>query len=59
MSNSKTRPTESAPAVIQAPAEIQQMSFAMAWHPRLDDDPAHRWLRAMILETAGHSSSAS
>jgi hypothetical protein len=24
------------------------MSYLMAWHPRLDDDPAQRWLRDMI-----------
>jgi DNA-binding transcriptional LysR family regulator len=39
-------------AVIPAPTEIGPMSFAMAWHPRLDDDPAQRWLRQMIRAAA-------
>jgi DNA-binding transcriptional LysR family regulator len=34
--------------IVPAPIEIQRMSYLMAWHPRLDDDPAQRWLRDMI-----------
>jgi DNA-binding transcriptional LysR family regulator len=34
--------------IVLAPIEIQRMSYLMAWHPRLDDDPAQRWLRDMI-----------
>jgi DNA-binding transcriptional LysR family regulator len=32
-------------AVTSAPEEIGTLSFSMAWHPRLDGDPAQRWLR--------------
>jgi len=34
--------------VIPAPAEIGPISFSMAWHPRLDKDPAQQWLRETI-----------
>lgn len=34
--------------VLKAPGEIPDMTYAMAWHPRLDDDPGHRWLRAHV-----------
>jgi DNA-binding transcriptional LysR family regulator len=35
-------------SVIPAPAEIGPISFSMAWHPRLDNDPAQQWLRETI-----------
>ena len=35
-------------SVIPAPAEIGPVSFSMAWHPRLDNDPAQQWLRETI-----------
>ena len=38
-------------AVIPAPDEIGAMSYAMSWHPRLDDDDAQRWLRETITQT--------
>jgi DNA-binding transcriptional LysR family regulator len=34
--------------VIRAPTEFESMSFWMAWHPRLDNDPAQQWLRDTI-----------
>ena len=39
-------------AVTGAPEEIGTLSFAMAWHPRLDGDPAQRWLRDTIRAAA-------
>jgi DNA-binding transcriptional LysR family regulator len=42
-------------AVIPAPDQIGMMDYAMSWHPRLDNDPAHRWLRDTIIATAGGS----
>ncbi|MFE3876310.1 LysR family transcriptional regulator [Kitasatospora sp. NPDC059146] len=39
--------------VLPAPEEIGSMSYAMSWHPRLDDDAAHRWLRDTIVSTLG------
>jgi DNA-binding transcriptional LysR family regulator len=34
--------------VIRAPTEFETMSFSMAWHPRLDNEPAQQWLRDTI-----------
>ena len=35
-----------------APLPIEQTPFAIAqaWHPRFDDDPAHRWLRQTLRD---------
>jgi DNA-binding transcriptional LysR family regulator len=38
-------------AVIPAPDQIGTMNYAMSWHPRLDNDAAHRWLRDTISAT--------
>lgn len=32
------------------PAPERRFTVSMLWHPRLDADPAHRWLRARIRE---------
>lgn len=46
--------------LLEAPAEFDTMRYLMAWHPRLDEDPAHRWLRDTIrLVTAGLQASES
>lgn len=34
--------------ILRAPGEIATMSYRMSWHPRLDGDPAHRWLREQV-----------
>lgn len=34
--------------VLAAPQEIATMNYSMAWHRRLDHDPAHLWLRQTI-----------
>ncbi|NJQ03158.1 LysR family transcriptional regulator [Streptomyces zingiberis] len=41
--------------VVPAPAAIDRMTYLMLWHPRLDNDPAHRWLRQMTRAAAGGS----
>jgi DNA-binding transcriptional LysR family regulator len=33
---------------LQAPREIDTMSYYMAWHPRLDGDRGHSWLRDSV-----------
>ena len=38
--------------VVTAPPEIGKMTYRMAWHPRLDSDPAHRWLRDSVRAVA-------
>ena len=32
------------------PFAVPEITVAMLWHPRLDADPAHRWLRACVRE---------
>jgi DNA-binding transcriptional LysR family regulator len=36
--------------IIEAPREITGFSFQAVWHPRLDTDPAHFWLRQELLK---------
>lgn len=33
------------------PVAVPEITISLLWHPRLDSDPAHRWLRGIILET--------
>ncbi|WP_405693039.1 LysR family transcriptional regulator [Streptomyces sp. NBC_01185] len=33
---------------LPAPQEIPPLSYHMSWHPRLDNDPAQRWLRDTV-----------
>jgi hypothetical protein len=30
---------------------VPVFNIVQAWHPRMDADPVHRWLRALIFET--------
>ena len=32
------------------PLTLPAFTVAMLWHPRMDADPAHRWLRACLRE---------
>lgn len=32
------------------PIPLQEMTISMLWHPRMDADLAHRWLRGCLLE---------
>ncbi|PWF43962.1 LysR family transcriptional regulator [Massilia glaciei] len=41
------------------PVEVPEFTVSMLWHPRMDADPAHRWLRGLVYETcAGRTESA-
>ncbi|HEY0101608.1 MAG TPA: LysR family transcriptional regulator [Pyrinomonadaceae bacterium] len=33
------------------PFSTPELTVSLLWHPRLDADPAHRWLRGLVLET--------
>lgn len=33
------------------PIATQEFTVSMLWHPRLHADPAHRWLRGIVLDT--------
>jgi DNA-binding transcriptional LysR family regulator len=41
--------------VVGAPPEVEPMPYLMTWHPRLDDDPAQRWLRDLVRVVAGET----
>lgn len=32
------------------PFPMPEFTVSLLWHPRLDADPAHRWLRARVRE---------
>jgi DNA-binding transcriptional LysR family regulator len=33
------------------PVSTPEITLSLLWHPRLDADPAHRWLRGLVLDT--------
>jgi DNA-binding transcriptional LysR family regulator len=33
------------------PVVVPEITVSLLWHPRMDNDPAHRWLRGIVLET--------
>jgi DNA-binding transcriptional LysR family regulator len=33
------------------PVPAPDLTISLLWHPRMDADPAHRWLRALVLDT--------
>ncbi|MFE0816554.1 LysR family transcriptional regulator, partial [Serratia bockelmannii] len=35
---------------LELPLELESVFIVQAWHPRLDRDPAHRWLRQTIKQ---------
>lgn len=34
--------------LLEPPLELPEFEFSMLWHPRLDHDPAQRWLREFV-----------
>jgi DNA-binding transcriptional LysR family regulator len=38
-------------STFELPVTVPVFSIVQAWHPRMDADPVHRWLRALIFET--------
>jgi DNA-binding transcriptional LysR family regulator len=46
--------TKSGPAVVRSfplPVRTEAITVSQMWHPRFDADPAHRWLRGLVLAT--------
>jgi DNA-binding transcriptional LysR family regulator len=35
------------------PMPVPEIKISMLWHPRMDADPAHRWLRGLVLDICG------
>ncbi len=44
--------------VVPAPVDLGTFPVHMAWHVRYRDDPAHRWLRALIADVAAEIAGA-
>ena len=40
----------------ELPMPVPEFTISLLWHPRLDADPAHRWLRELILSECGVAS---
>jgi DNA-binding transcriptional LysR family regulator len=39
------------------PVPAPEFTISLLWHPRMDSDPAHRWLRGLVLDAcAGNAS---
>jgi DNA-binding transcriptional LysR family regulator len=38
--------------VLPAPLELRKFGMSMIWHPRLEHDPAQRWLRGLVARIA-------
>lgn len=45
--------------VRSAPLDLGTFPMDMAWHVRYRQDPAHRWLRQLLVETAAELSAHS
>ena len=39
------------------PLAIPEITISLLWHPRLDADPAHRWLRGCVRDVCGDARS--
>lgn len=39
--------------LLAPPVPLAAFSMNVVWHPRMRSDPAHRWLRRMVLQSAG------
>ena len=37
------------------PVPTPEITVSLLWHPRLQADPAHRWLRALVLDACAAS----
>jgi DNA-binding transcriptional LysR family regulator len=37
------------------PVASPELAVSLLWHPRLDADPAHRWLRGLVREVCASS----
>ena len=38
--------------VLPVPSPLPSFSFSLIWHKRFDEDPAHRWLRELVVSIA-------
>ncbi|WP_214472070.1 LysR family transcriptional regulator [Mesorhizobium sp. dw_380] len=40
--------------VFDLPVRTPEIVISTMWHPRMDADPSHRWLREIVMETCRH-----
>ena len=45
-----TEPARNGFRSFRLPVKTDALAISLAWHPRLDADPAHRWLRGVVRE---------
>ena len=38
--------------ILTPPLQLPPYTLSLVWHPRMDGDPAHRWLRDAVVEAA-------
>jgi hypothetical protein len=38
--------------MLEPPIELAGFDYIQVWHPRLDSDPAHQWLRRTMAEVS-------
>jgi hypothetical protein len=43
--------------VLPAPTQINNMPYRMVWHPALDTDKWHQWLRSIVRAAVSNSPS--
>jgi hypothetical protein len=39
--------------ILECPVQIPPLNQILMWHPRNDQDPAHQYLRKLLLDVAG------
>lgn len=49
-----TEPARAGLHSFELPVRTDALAISLAWHPRLDADPGHRWLRGIVREVCGH-----
>ena len=37
------------------PLDVAPFTISLFWHPRLDADPAHQWLRSLVIDVCRHN----
>lgn len=48
-----TEPARTGLFAFDLPVTTDALAISLAWHPRFDSDPAHRWLRSIVREACG------
>ncbi len=47
-----TEPARAGLHSFEMPVRTDALAISLAWHPRFDADPAHRWLRGLVREAS-------